>query len=159
MTDTHSCTVGVVGDRFMRVDYFRAALERLEGVELDIRTRELDWPDTPMVHGYDPAHAGPGDDPRGLTGLREYLGDPDEIAEFLQGAQVLINHLAPVTGPMLDRLPGLKLIAVARGGPVNIDHAACRARGIPVVNAPGRNASAVAEFTIGANLSETRMIT
>ena len=34
-----------------------------------------------------------------------------------------------------------------------------RERGITVVNTPGRNASAVAEFTIGAILAETRKIT
>jgi D-3-phosphoglycerate dehydrogenase len=59
---------------------------------------------------------------------------------------------------MLDRLPGLKLIAVSRGGPVNIDMRAARERGVLVVNTPGRNASAVAEFTIGAILAETRLI-
>jgi D-3-phosphoglycerate dehydrogenase len=59
---------------------------------------------------------------------------------------------------MMDRLPRLKLIAVSRGGPVNVDMAAARERRIRVVNTPGRNASAVAEFTIGAILAETRMI-
>jgi D-3-phosphoglycerate dehydrogenase len=37
--------------------------------------------------------------------------------------------------------------------------AAARARGVTVVNTPGRNASAVAEFTLGAILAETRNIT
>jgi D-3-phosphoglycerate dehydrogenase len=59
----------------------------------------------------------------------------------------------------MDRLPSLKFVAVSRGGPVNIDMKAARERGITVVNTPGRNASAVAEFTIGAILSETRKIT
>ena len=60
---------------------------------------------------------------------------------------------------MLDRMPALKLIVVARGGPVNIDLAAAREHGVLIVNAPGRNASAVAEFTIGAIIAETRLIT
>jgi D-3-phosphoglycerate dehydrogenase / 2-oxoglutarate reductase len=51
------------------------------------------------------------------------------------------------------------VIAVARGGPVNIDLAAARERGVLIVNAPGRNASAVAEFTIGAIIAETRLMT
>jgi D-3-phosphoglycerate dehydrogenase len=59
---------------------------------------------------------------------------------------------------MLDRLPALKLIAVSRGGPVNIDMAAARERGVKLVNTPGRNASAVAESTIAAILVETRLI-
>jgi D-3-phosphoglycerate dehydrogenase len=70
-----------------------------------------------------------------------------------------VTHLAPLSAAMMNRLPGLKLVAVSRGGPVNIDVAAARARGIQVVNTPGRNASAVAEFAIGAILSQTRMIT
>jgi D-3-phosphoglycerate dehydrogenase len=41
---------------------------------------------------------------------------------------------------------------------VNIDMDAARQRGVRVVNTPGRNASAVAEFAIGAILAETRLI-
>ena len=79
--------------------------------------------------------------------------------DFLADAEILVTHLAPVNGWLLDRCPELKLIGVSRGGPVNIDMKAARARGVAVVNAPGRNASAVAEFTIGAILAETRLIT
>ena len=141
--------VAVVGDRFMRPQAFVDALSRLEGVEFAFRTMELPWPDEPMEHGYAKA---------GLAGLKEYQGDPDAIADFIGDARILVDHLAPVTGPMLERLPRLELIAVSRGGPVNLDMAACRARGIKVVNTPGRNAPAVAEFTIGAILAETRLI-
>ena len=41
---------------------------------------------------------------------------------------------------------------------MNIDLGAVRERNILVVNAPGRNVSAVAEFTIGAIIAETRLI-
>ncbi|MDQ2694901.1 MAG: 2-hydroxyacid dehydrogenase [Pseudomonadota bacterium] len=145
--------VAVIGDHFMKPEVFAAALKQLPGAGLDIRTLELDWPDTPMVHGY---AAGL---PEALRGLREFLGEPDEIVAFIGDAEVLVTHLAPVSGPILDRLPNLKLIAVSRGGPVNIDIQAARARGIPVVNCPGSNSSAVAEFTIGMILAETRLIT
>lgn len=147
--------VAVIGDRFMKANFFVEALHAaLPDTALDIRTLELPWPDMPMAHGY----AAEADDPD-LAGLREYLGDPKEMAEFIGEAEVLVNHLAPVTAGMLDRLPDLKFIAVSRGGPVNIDMRAARARRIKVVNAPGRNASAVAEFTIGMILAETRLIT
>jgi D-3-phosphoglycerate dehydrogenase len=145
----NQCRIAIIGDRFMKPDAFSAALARALGDGLELRTLELPWPDEPMRHGYiDP----------GLAGLKEYFGDPDAIADFVDSAEVLINHLAPMTAAMLDRLPALRLIAVSRGGPVNLDLAACRAHGVKVVNAPGRNASAVAEFTIGAILVETRLI-
>lgn len=146
--------IAVIGDRFMLPDAFVDALKPALGEGWRVRTLELPWPDEPMHHGY--AEGGPA--ALGLERLREYLGEPDAIVEFIGRAEILVNHLAPITGPMLDRLPGLKLIAVSRGGPVNIDMGAARQRGVLVVNAPGRNASAVAEFTIGAILAETRLI-
>ena len=87
------------------------------------------------------------------------MGDPDEIADFIGDARDPGRRIwRPCRAAMLERLPGLKLIAVSRGGPVNIDMEAARERGVLVVNTPGRNASAVAEFTIGAILAETRLI-
>ena len=141
--------IAIIGDRFMLPDAFATALRKVAGQEASLRTMELPWPDEPMVHGY----AG-----SGLEGLKEYQGEPDAIVEFIGAAPVLVTHLAPITGAMLDRMPKLKLIAVSRGGPVNIDKAAARERGIKLVNTPGRNASAVAEFTIAAILAETRLI-
>lgn len=145
--------VAVIGDHFMKPDVFVNALKQIKGADLDVRTLELDWPDTPMVHGY------AADLPEDLRGLREFLGEPDEIVEFVGDAEILVTHLAPISGPILDRLPNLKLVAVSRGGPVNIDVKAARERNVPVVNCPGSNSSAVAEFTIGMILAETRLIT
>ncbi len=141
--------IAVIGDRFMKPEAFVAALEPVVGEGGELRSLELPWPDEPMRHGYVDG---------GIAGLKEYLGDPEEIVRFIDGAEILINHLAPISDEMLGRLAPLKLIAVARGGPVNIDIEACRRRGVLVVNAPGRNASAVAEFTVGAILAETRLI-
>jgi D-3-phosphoglycerate dehydrogenase / 2-oxoglutarate reductase len=150
-----SLKVAVIGDRFMKAHFFTEALQAaLPDTPLALRTLELAWPDVPMAHGYTAEAADPA-----LRGLKEYLGEPADIAAFIDDAEVLVNHLAPVTAGMLDRLPALKFIAVARGGPVNIDMAAARARGVKVVNAPGRNASAVAEFTVGMILAQTRLLT
>jgi D-3-phosphoglycerate dehydrogenase len=141
--------IAVIGDRFMKPDAFLEALAPVMGEGSELRSLELPWPDEPMRHGYVDG---------GIPSLKEYMGEPEEIIRFVDGAEILINHLAPITGGMLDRLRHLKLIAVARGGPVNIDIAACHERGVTIVNAPGRNSSAVAEFTIGAILAETRLI-
>jgi len=148
--------IAVIGDHFMQPQYFVEALHAaLPAQALDIRTLQLPWPDEPMVHGYSAEAAA---DPE-LRGLHEYQGEPQAIARFIGDAQVLVNHLAPVSASMLARLPALRLIAVARGGPVNIDMAAARRCAVTVVNAPGRNASAVAECTIGMILAQTRRLT
>jgi D-3-phosphoglycerate dehydrogenase len=147
--ETARCEIAIVGDNFMLPETFEGAIRAACGERVAIRSLRLPWPDEPMEHGY----ARPG-----LDGLKEYQGDPDEIVGFIGDAEVLVTQLAPLSAAMLERLPALRLVAVSRGGPVNIDMAAARARGVRVVNTPGRNASAVAEFTIGAILAETRLI-
>lgn len=141
--------IAVIGDRFMLPGIFRDKLVEACGDGLDIRCLEQPWPDAPMEHGY----AAPG-----MAGLKEYMGAPEEVTGFVGEAEILVTHLAPMSRAMFEALPGLKMIAVSRGGPVNIDMAAAAEHGVKVVNTPGRNASAVAEFTIGAILAETRRI-
>ncbi|MFN0191622.1 MAG: 2-hydroxyacid dehydrogenase [Aestuariivirga sp.] len=143
--------VSIIGDRFMLSDMFEEALKhhcRLH--ELDIRKHDLPWPDEPMEHGYAV---------EGMDGLKEYMGSAGDVVSLVDDAEIAVTQLAPFSASIMDRLPSLKFIAVSRGGPVNIDMKAARDRGITVVNTPGRNASAVAEFTIGAILAQTRNIT
>ncbi|WP_235933242.1 2-hydroxyacid dehydrogenase [Paragemmobacter ruber] len=133
----------------MLPEVFEEKLRAACGEDLAIRIRKDNWPDEPMEHGYAVA---------GMDGLKEYFGDPDGVVDFVGDAEILVTQLAPVSRGMLERLPALRMIAVSRGGPVNIDMAAARDHGVLVVNTPGRNASAVAEFTLGAMLAETRKI-
>ena len=143
--------IAIIGDLFMRSDLFEAAIrEACKGTVLDISGHDLPWPDEPMEHGYAEA---------GLDGLKEYMGMPDEVVALTGDAELLVTHLAPLSAGIIERLPALRFVAVSRGGPVNIDMNAARKRGIVVVNTPGRNASAVAEFAIGAIIAETRNIT
>jgi len=143
--------IAIIGDLFMLSSIFEEALrERCRLFDIDIRRHDFDWPDAPMEHGYAV---------QGMDGLKEYMGTAEEVVELTGDAEMLVTHLAPLSAGIMDRLPNLKFAAVSRGGPVNIDMKAARQRGITVVNTPGRNASAVAEFTIGAILAETRNIT
>ncbi|UCI18727.1 2-hydroxyacid dehydrogenase [Mesorhizobium sp. B2-1-8] len=141
--------IAIIGDNFMLPEVFRAKIENVVSGGLDIRTLQTAWPDEPMEFG-DPA--------LGLDKVKEYFGHPAEVVDFIGDAEILVTQLAPLSEGMMRRLPGLKLVAVSRGGPINIDMEAARANGITVVNVPGRNATAVAEFTIGAILTETRLI-
>ena len=143
--------VAVIGDLFMLSSMFEDALkDRCKLFDLDIRTHDFQWPDQPMEHGYAV---------QGMDGLKEYMGTADEVVALTGDAEILVTHLAPLSAAIMQRLPDLKFVAVSRGGPVNIDMKAAKDRGIVIVNTPGRNASAVAEFTIGAILAETRNIT
>jgi D-3-phosphoglycerate dehydrogenase len=147
----HAARVSIIGDRFMLSSMFEEALrERCRLFELDIKSHDLPWPDEPMEHGYAV---------QGMEGLKEYMGSADQVVSLAGDAEILVTQLAPLSASIMDRLPNLKFVAVSRGGPVNIDMKAARERGITVVNTPGRNASAVAEFTIGAILAQTRNIT
>ena len=72
---------------------------------------------------------------------------------------LIVRNKTQVNSDILKNAPNLKFIGVSRGGPVNIDLEACKKFGVTVSNAPGRNASAVAEFTVASILAETRLIT
>jgi len=83
---------------------------------------------------------------------------PDALAARAReaGADVLVVEADTVGGPVLE----LPLLAVAstRGDPTNVDVAGCTAAGIPVVNAPGRNAEAVAELAVALLFAVARRV-
>jgi D-3-phosphoglycerate dehydrogenase len=73
-------------------------------------------------------------------------------------AEVLFIHFFPVSETLMDRAKNLKYIISARGGVENIDVAAAKKRGITILHCPSHNAVAVAEYTIGLMIAETRNI-
>jgi D-3-phosphoglycerate dehydrogenase / 2-oxoglutarate reductase len=123
-----------VGDPYMPVASFAAALASLGDA---VTVTELQITRTDAEPGRTESE----------RRLREYAGDPAQVARAAAGQDVLVVHGAPVSAEALDA-PGLRLVCCARGGPVNVDVAAASARGIPVVSTPGKNAEAVAELTI-----------
>ena len=80
------------------------------------------------------------------TPLRMYDGEKLAERARQEDARVLVVEADSVKGPVVE----LPLLAVAstRGDPNNVDIPACTAAGIPVLNAPGRNADAVAELAV-----------
>ena len=114
--------VAIIGDHFMLPEVFEAKLLAACGDKIATRTRKDNWPDEPMEHGYATA---------GMDGLKEYFGTADNVVDFIGDADILVTQLAPMSRGMLERLPKLKMIAVSRGGPVNIDMQAARDHGGP----------------------------
>lgn len=83
---------------------------------------------------------------------------PDTLVEKLRDAEILITQFCPVTKKVLDACTKLKLVGVLRAGYENINVPYASAKGVAVFHTPGRNATAVADFTVGMLLAECRNI-
>ena len=92
------------------------------------------------------------------AGGREEIEVPEGLLEAVADADLLVVHLCPVTRRLIEAAPKLKAIMSCRGGLENIDVQAATDHNVIVSNNPAHNANAVAEFTIGLILAETRNI-
>src|SRR2546421_4910514 len=72
-----------------------------------------------------------------------------DLVDRLEGVEVLLVEADPVSRDVIEAADALRVIGTCRGDPVNVDIEAATKAGIPVLRAPGRNADAVAELTIG----------
>ncbi|WP_328413951.1 2-hydroxyacid dehydrogenase [Streptomyces violaceus] len=142
MTDGNSVRVVAAGDHFVLPSLITRAVEH-EVERAQIKELELGWPLEPF---------GP------VAEVQEASDAEDEMIEALAGAEVLVTQMGPVTERVLAACPDLRLVVVCRGGPVNVNLDAARNRDVRVCFAPGRNAAATAEFTVGLMLSALRRI-
>lgn len=115
--------------------YFREAFARLA------ESHEVRYADADETSAYQP-------ETPSERKLSEYLGSPRSLAAAMDGVEVLAVQGAPVTAEVLTAGASLRLVACARGGPLNIDVDALSARGLPLVNTPGKNSEAVADLTL-----------
>ena len=83
---------------------------------------------------------------------------PDQIVARLEGASIAITNKAPITADTLERLPELRLIAVAATGTDCVDKAACQARGVAVVNIRGYALNTVPEHAFALILALRRNV-
>ena len=99
--------------------------------------------------------------------LREMLGPEFEVLEWdvspdsvaLTGAVGLITYGHPrVDGPLMDRIPHLKIISNHGVGVDHIDVAAAKQRQIPVGNTPGCLDAATADMTMALLLATARNV-
>ena len=77
------------------------------------------------------------------------LHSADELIARTEGVDVLIVEADHVGAAVFESRPELGIIASCRADPLNIDVGAATRAGVPVVHAPGRNAEAVADLTVG----------
>ena len=86
------------------------------------------------------------------------VAPPPDLLEKIKEANILVVQFCPVSLKVLESGKNLKLVGIMRAGVENIDLFSAKKLGIGVLNVQGRNAQAVAEFTLGLLLSEVRNI-
>ena len=88
------------------------------------------------------------------------LQDPEELAEVIKDSQIdaLIVEADFVLEETFEGAPGLRFVGICRNATSQIDLDSATESGVIVVNAPGRNAPAVAELVIGLMFSLGRRI-
>ncbi|MET8218042.1 2-hydroxyacid dehydrogenase [Streptomyces hirsutus] len=135
-------TILAAGDHFVRSSLFT---DRLRPVAPDATFRELTlpWPVEPFG---------------AVAEVHEASGTEEQLIEALDGVDICVTQMAPLTERVLDASPGLRLFCVGRGGPVNANLAAATRHGVAVTFAPGRNAAATAEHTVALMLAAARRV-
>jgi len=86
------------------------------------------------------------------------VNPPSAVFDAARQADILVTQFCPVSAALLDAAPRVKVVGVLRSGVENVDVAAATARGVLVLNTPGRNADAVADFAVGLLICEARNI-
>ncbi|MFJ4631219.1 2-hydroxyacid dehydrogenase [Streptomyces sp. NPDC088847] len=143
---TETLRVVAAGDHFVLPSLITAAIaEELREHPFTVGELELGWPLEPF---------GP------VAEVEEASDAEDEVIDALRdsGAQVLVTQMGPVTERVLAACPEVRLVVVCRGGPVNVNLDAAKTHDVRVCFAPGRNAAATAEFTVGMMLAALRRI-
>ncbi len=82
----------------------------------------------------------------------------DELLKIVPGIDAAIVGIEEWDAELIAAAPGLRVLTKLGVGVDNIDQAAADAGGVSVCNAPGGNANAVAELTVGLILAVFREI-
>lgn len=89
---------------------------------------------------------------RALGNLRVYdrtsYVESPLIAERIGNAGVVVVNKTPISRATLDACPSVRLVAVLATGYNVVDCAACREKGIPVVNVPSYGTASVSQYSI-----------
>ena len=92
-----------------------------------------------------------------VHGPSEELAPPGLI-NIIKDINILVVHFTVIPSSVIFAAKNLEFIGILRGGWENIDLQAANTRKIPVSNSPGRSADAVADFTIGLMICESKNI-
>ncbi|KAK4494704.1 hypothetical protein PRZ48_014060 [Zasmidium cellare] len=83
---------------------------------------------------------------------------PDQIAERIKPATIVISNVINVKPSDMDHAPHLQLLAILATGMAWVDKPYCAKRGITVVNTPSANIDAVSEHFLGLYFASRKRI-
>lgn len=138
-----------IGDGFIPADVMDAGLAGLKARGANVVVREWQHPSLKELQ---------------RDNLLVEQGGPDAVTlpaaltADVERYDLVIVQFAPIGREVIDRARTLRFVGVLRAGTENVAAAHAAGRGIEVLNTPGRNARAVAEFTVALMLAETRNI-
>ncbi len=138
-----------IGDLLIPEGYIKKGFSRLEAYGVEVET--LQW----ELKGYEEL--------QNINLLVEKSGSeayepPQYILDAIEDADIVITQFCTITKRVIDHCKKLKAIGVLRAGVENVNVAYADEKGVVVFNTPGRNANAVADFTVGLLISECRNI-
>lgn len=138
-----------IGDLFIPNDYILSGFKKLEQLGVEVTAVEWKLKDFEELQNINLAveHGG-----------SEAYNPPQYIIDAISDADIIITEFCPITKNVIDCCKNLKVIGVLRAGYENINVSYATSKNILVYNTPGRNADAVADFTIGLMISESRNI-
>lgn len=148
-TDRRAWKVVAVSDALMPEDYIRTGLAGSPLLSNDLSVLHWSHPDVAALQRDNLLIEQEGPDAVVLD---------EDLRHALAGAEVIITHFCPVGAELVEHSPHLRAVGVLRGGTENVWRSTPDTARIPVVNVPGRNANAVAEFAVGLILAATRRI-
>lgn len=138
-----------IGDLFIPESYIKDGFEKIETKGAEVKT--IQWKlknleelqnvnllvETSGSEGYEP---------------------PQYIIDAIKDADIIVTQFCTITKKMIDGCSNLKAIGVLRGGVENVNVSYAEEKGITIINTPGRNSDAVADFTVGMILAECKNI-
>lgn len=84
--------------------------------------------------------------------------EEEEVLKEIKDADIVISHISALSTKAVNSAKHLEAACIMRSGVENIDLVNASEKGIKVVNAPGRLAVPVSEFTVGLIISEMKNI-
>jgi D-3-phosphoglycerate dehydrogenase len=88
----------------------------------------------------------------------DVLSVNNDMVKVMEDADFVISHISAISSKAVNNARNLSAVCILRSGVENIDVPNATAKGVKVVNAPGRLAVPVSEFTVGLIISEMKNI-